>query len=565
MSKTKKRRKLKHKRKAGNAANISDIQNLFQQAVSQHQAGQLQQAEKLYIRILKAVPDNTEVLNNLGIAQQGQGKLDEALASFNRAQRINPNDVETYNNIGNVLQAKDKPDEAIDNYNRVLKIKPEHDKAYNNLGLAFQEQGKPDEAIASFNRAIEINPVFADAYNNLGNVLRESGRLDEAIDNYRQAIKINPYFANAYTNMAHIKKHTDYNDKDIRAMEALLKFPELPDMQRMHLCFGLGKAFEDLHEYEKSFGFIKDGNKLKRNTYNYHISDDEKYFDRIIKTFDEKIFQKYPDSGCDDDTPIFIVGMPRSGTSLIEQILASHHSIYGAGELRYLQRIISGADHDAEFGEFPDYISNLNRDDFIRFGQDFINHIRKHSISMKHLTDKMPHNFLHIGLIKLILPNAKIIHCRRDPMDTCYSCYKTHFTGTLKFAYDLTELGKYYNLYNNLMTHWHKVLPGFFLDVQYEDLIADQQSQTKRILQFLDLPWDNACLSFHKTKRPVRTASSVQVRNPIYSSSIKLWRRYEKQLEPLLEMLNITEENSSAIESGNKTADVEALSWSLRY
>ncbi|MCD6162642.1 MAG: sulfotransferase [candidate division Zixibacteria bacterium] len=559
MGKTKKRRKLKHKRKTGAAINISDIQNLFQQAVFKHQSGQLQQAEQLYIRILKTIPDNTDVLNNLGIAQQGQGKLDEALDSFNRARRINPNDAETYNNIGNVFQAKDMPDEAIENYHHVLKIKPEHEKACNNLGLALLEQDKADEAVASFNRAININPGFADAYNNLGNVLKELGRLDEADDNYRKAIKVDPNFAKAYTNMAYIKKHADYND-DIRAMEDLIEKPELTDMQKMHLCFGLGKAFEDLHEYEKSFGFIKDGNKLKRSNYNYYISDDEKHFNRIINTFDERMFQQYSGSGCKDNTPIFIVGMPRSGTSLIEQILASHHDIYGAGELLYMGKIISGAGYKAEYGKFPDYLSNLNRDDLIRLGQDYVNHLRRHSSSAKHITDKMPHNFLHIGLIKLILPNAKIIHCRRDPMDTCFSCYKTHFTGALKFAYDMTELGQYYNLYQNLMAHWHKVMPGYILDVRYEDVINDQQSQTERMLDFLDLSWDDACLSFHKTKRPVRTASSVQVRNPIYSSSIKLWKHHEKQLEPLLKALSISKEKSMVIESSNQTADIEILS-----
>ena len=310
--------------------------------------------------------------------------------------------------------------------------------------------------------------------------------------------------------------------------------PAISDEQRMHLAFGLGKAFEDLHQYEKAFSFFAEGNSIKRGSYSYSIDDHGNFFKKLEEAFDSSLFAKYQGRGCDDETPIFILGMPRSGTTLVEQILASHRQVHGAGELGTLGRIVSSYFDKRNGVEFPESIRQVDGADFERPGVEYIQAIRRHSLDIRFITHKMPRNFIYIGLIKLMLPDAKVIHCRRDPADTCLSIFKTYFTGKHEYSHDLGELGRYYKLYRGLMEHWHSVIPGFIHDVQFEDMVTDQAEQTRTLLEYCGLEWDDACLESHKTDRPVMTASVEQVRRPIYKDSVQLWKRYETKLAPML-------------------------------
>ncbi|MFC1845281.1 sulfotransferase, partial [Thermodesulfobacteriota bacterium] len=429
-----------------------------------------------------------------------------------------------------------KLQEAIASFRQAISLSLDSAELYNNLGNALRDFGEMDEAVTCFDKAIALKPDFVEAHNCLGIVFRETGKMDDAIACFRKALALKPDYAVAFRNLSLMVQYTEVDD-DVLAMENLYKKRDLPDVYRIDLGFALGKVYGNVKDYDKSFHFILGANQLKRKTYEYSIQEDRDLFARIKETFSPDFFASHHGPGFLDRTPIFILGMPRSGTTLVEQILASHPLVFGAGELAILRNMINDMCTGKEVAEFPECMKDLGLDVIKRMGKNYIKKIRKYSNEAEYITDKLPYNFLYVGLIKTILPAAKIIHCKRNPMDTCFSIYKNDFSGTHKYAFDLVELGQYYNLYSDLMAHWEKVLPGFMYTLRYEELIADQQNQTKSLLDFCNLHWDEACLTFHKTERTVSTASLAQVRQPIYKDSVELWKRYEKQLNPLKKVL----------------------------
>ncbi|MCP4022880.1 MAG: tetratricopeptide repeat protein [Desulfobacteraceae bacterium] len=540
-------------------------------AIALEKTNRLDEAISNYRKALSLQPEFVAVHNNLGNALSKTGRLDEAIQCYNKAISLKPDFVDAYNNLGNMFEKKGKLDEAIETYQKALAINPEYADAYNNLGIALKDADRLDEAIDYFSNAVKFRPDFAEAYNNLGNVFEKLGRSDDAIKSYTKAISIKPEYAQAHCNLGielekigrleeaiasfrktislkpeHIeahryltksKKFTRYDD-DIAAMESLYQQADLSNEDKMYLCFAIGKAYEDLAMSDKSFSFIFKANRLKRSSYDYSISEDRAMFNIIKEIFNPDFFSSLKDTGHLDETPIFILGMPRSGSTLIEQILASHPQVFGAGELKDLALAGKDISWSRPPGE-SEYSSNIGMEEFKKIGAEYIQRIRTHSKEARFITDKMPHNFLHIGLIKTVLPKAKIIHSMRNPMDTGLSIYKNYFSekNSHRYAYDLEELGQYYNLYLDIMAHWRDTLPGFVYDIQYEDLISDQEKQTRKLLDFCSLPWDEACLEFHKAERKISTASAVQVRRPLYKDSFQLWKRYEKQLEPLRKII----------------------------
>jgi tetratricopeptide (TPR) repeat protein len=411
-------------------------------------------------------------------------------------------------------------------------VDPNNKDAYNNLGAALREQGDLNEAVASIQRALEIDQNYKEGYLNLGLALRARGDLEEAITHIQHALKIDPGYAEAHNALSSLVRHTEF-DEQMRTMEALISRRGLADNQKMHLYFGLGKACEDIKEYGKAFGYLMQGNRLKRATVEYTTSDTREFFEKIKNVFSRDFISHHEGVGFRDDTPIFIVGMPRSGTSLAEQILASHPQVFGAGELRVLSSLTTKRCGNESGSTFPECIPDLDFKAFEALGSDYVKAIREYAQTSRHITDKMPHNFIYVGLIKLILPNAKVIHCTRDPMDNCLSIFKNYFGGPHPYAYDMGELGDYYRLYQDLMEHMRQMLPDYMYELRYEELVSDQEKHTRQLLDYCELPWDESCLSFHNTKRTVRTLSATQVRRPMYKDSVQLWRRYETQLEPL--------------------------------
>jgi Sulfotransferase family len=329
-------------------------------------------------------------------------------------------------------------------------------------------------------------------------------------------------------------KRFEPGDPLIAQMQALLQREGLSVADRTTLHFGLGKAYLDLGDSAEAFRHYNEGNRLKRATFAYDADENDRWMAEIARVFSPALMTAKADMGARSGMPIFVVGMPRSGTTLVEQILASHAMVHGAGELRKLQAL-------GDYADFPAGFRALPPDRLKAMGEAYLAYVAPMAAGRRHVVDKMPANFALAGMIRLILPDARIIHCRRDPVDTCLSCYTKLFAGQQDFAYNLTELGRFHRAYQGLVAHWREILPAsHFLEVDYEDVVADVAAQARRMLDFLGLPWDESVLRFHETERPVRTASSNQVRQPIYRSSAGRWRKHAAELEPLLAALNVS-------------------------
>jgi len=492
-------------------------------------------AEKSFRHALHLKPDYAAAYNDLGTTLKNQKKINAAIECYQHAILHDPDFLDAYFNLGIAYSEQNNFDAAIAAYQRALQLDPDDAEIYNNLGDALKDQGHLDKAIEKFERAVQLKPDYAGAYYNLGYALRDKAEFTEAIEAFRKSLYFDPDCAEAYSGLSEIKG--SMGPDDIVAMKSLLAKTDLIDDQRMHLNFALGNAYESVKEYDEAFSYYHEGNSMMRSTYQYSIEKDVAFFNILKNLFDKDFYEQRRDFGLYDNMPIFILGMPRSGTTLIEQILSCHSQVHGAGEINDLNKIMFESAPELNHHTYTDYIASLDRDEIIKFGKEYIKRITSYSNGTPYVINKSPVNFQHIGMIRLIFPNAKIIHCKRNPVDTCLSAYKHCFTGRYYFAYDLQELGQYYKLYEELMSHWHKTIPGYIFDNQYEELIENQEIQSRKILEFVGLPWDDSCLNFHQSKRPVKTASFAQVRQPIYKTSVALWKHYEKHLAPLQKVL----------------------------
>ncbi|MCG8637473.1 MAG: tetratricopeptide repeat protein [Desulfobacterales bacterium] len=536
-------------------------------------SGQNREAVSHYEEAIRLKPDFVTAYKNLGVVLHRTGQIDRAIGIYEKALSIKPDYADVYSNLANSLVAKEQMEEAIETYGKALSINPGCADTYNNLGVTFKDAGQLEKAVEAFNKAIGLKPDFAEAYNNLGNVYGELNLSQKAVQSFEKAVSINPGYHEPVCNlgvelrklglvdeavrcfekslalkpdyveaMVHLVRSVTYDECDdtIAGMEALYSRTSLPDGQKVLLGFSLGKVFEDLNNFEKAFAYINEANRLKRSSYAYSIDEDRERIRIITDSFDTSFFDAYRQCGHHDSTPVFILGMPRSGTSLLEQILASHSMVFGAGELKDFSIAANRIEWVHSENRKKGYIPIRGKSGFEAAGVEYINRIRTLSTDAKFITDKMPHNFLNIGLIKACLPDARIIHCIREPMDTCFSIFKNDFSekGSHRYACSQEELGEYYRLYTGLMSHWRDVLPGSVYDVRYEDLVSDLEGQSRALLEFIGLPWEKGCLDFHKTRRRVSTASAVQVRRPVYRDSIGLWKRYEQYLEPLMSRLS---------------------------
>jgi len=497
--------------------------------------GEVDDAIASYYKAIDIDPGHKDAFKGLGDALTSKGNMVKAIAAYQKAIEIDPSNLDAYTGLGNAQRERGELEEAMASIDRVIEIDPGNVDALVGLGSVLHDQGETDKAIAKFLEAIDIDPGYVNAYTALASLLSDQGEIDKAIARYREAIAIDPKFAGAYRSLAKNKKFTEHDD-DVVAMESLYAAEDIVDDQKMSLAFGLGKAYEDLGEYDKSMKLIIEATRLKRASIDYSVIGEEDNFNKVKEIFSAEFFSHHQGIGHPDKTAIFILGMPRSGTSLTEQILASHADVHGAGELTYVGGLIKKISITDPSRKFPEIVIDLGEGEFEDLGKKYIARIRSHS-DARHITDKMPGNFFHIGFIKTILPNAKVIHCNRDPMDNALSIFKNYFGKGHYYSYDMTELGHYYRLYLDLMEYWRNTLPGFIYDLSYEKLVTDHENQIRKLLDFCNLPWDDACLDFHKTDRRIKTASNAQVRRPIYKDSVKLWKRYEKQLKPLEEAI----------------------------
>ncbi|HEY7299492.1 MAG TPA: tetratricopeptide repeat protein [Xanthobacteraceae bacterium] len=528
-----------------------------------------------YLRAIALDPRHALACNNLGNALTDQGKSREGEEQLRRAIELKPDYAEAHYNLGNALAAQVRLEEAVVHYRRAIALAPDFANARNNLATALQQQGQLDEAAAQFARVLALEPQHASAHYNLGNMLRAKCEYDAAVMHYQQALAGRPDFADAWNNMgvafaergdleaarnAYRKsveadptraayhrnlaghKRFERGDPQLAVLEDLERNPQrVPEAERIDLQFALGKAYADLDQHELSFRHLLAGNAIKRAQIEYDETAAMAYMGRIRSTFSAEMMRARAGAGDPSPAPVFVVGMPRSGTTLIEQIIASHPRAAGAGELFDLDNIARSVPG------FPEAVPGMSGEELARLGARYVAAVRAMAPAAERVVDKMPWNFHLCGLIHLALPNARIIHSRRNAVDTCLSCFSILFDGDSNlYTYDLGELGRFYRAYESLMEHWRAALPpSVMIEVQYEEVVADLETQARRIIAHCGLEWDDACLAFHKTRRPVRTSSVAQVRQPIYKSSIGRWRPYRDQLRLLFEGLGIDPANDS--------------------
>jgi tetratricopeptide (TPR) repeat protein len=528
------------------------------------------EALAIYDRALALKPDYAEALNNRGNALGDLHRPAEALASFNKALALQPNYAEAFNNRGNALRALNRPADALASYDRALALKandpvmllnrgnalrdlnrsaealasydkvlalqPDHAEALNNRAVALRDLNRSAEALASYDRLLALKPDYAEAYSNKGIILTELGRFDEANNAIETATRISPGNTR-YGYLFTLSKRSAPGDRHLRAMETLAQGPSALSIdEQIYLHFGLGKAFADIGNHADSFRHLVAGNALKRSQTMYDEAATLRLFEHTQAVFTRDLMHRSPSPGEPSPVPVFILGMPRSGSTLVEQILASHPKVHGAGEIDDLEKAMIGLTGLTPEPSHPvDIMARLSGDQLRELGATYLARIRAFAPQAGRITNKTPENFRLIGLIHRALPNARIIHTRRDPVDTCLSCFSHLFTRRLHYTYDLAELGRYYRAYETMMAHWRSVLPrNVMLDLQYEDLVNDLEGQGRRIVAHCGLEWDAGCLDFHRTQRVVRTASMSQVRQPIYKSSVGRWRALEPLLGPLL-------------------------------
>ena len=480
------------------------LAELLENGLAHHRAGRHADAAACYREILAHEPTHPDANQLSGLLAKKAGNFDEAVARMRTSLEQRPDDAEVTYNLGNTHWERGDLETAIACYDRALAIKPDHENAWVNRGRTLQHLGREDEAAESFRRATQVKPT--------------SGK--------------------GWENYTLTRRRFAPDDPDLAHMRAALDALDPMSAETRSLHFALARALSSHGARETAFAHYTAGNAIAFARASYDVADDERLFARIRAVFPADRLHR-ASAGDPDARPIFILGMPRSGTTLVEQILASHSAVDPGGERRDLANVVQQVRvaEQPTLG-FPAWIPAIDADDEARIGRAYLDRLPAPGDGTRHVTDKMPANFRLIGLIRRVLPNARIIHVQREPADICLSCFFQNFTNGNMFAFDQTALGRYYRAYHALMAHWRAVMPAkAWLEVRYEDLIAEPETQVERLLSFCGLTWESACLTFHQTDRPVMTASMSQVRQPLYTSAVGRWRAYKPFLGPLFQAL----------------------------
>jgi tetratricopeptide (TPR) repeat protein len=497
----------------------------------------LEAAEKILKKLLSREPDNVRALRMLGNIAVEAGRTRAGRQLIRRSLELEPGFVPAWNDLANLEMKQDRYAEALEAVEKSMAIDPGLAQTWIIKGNILTRAQRHEESLTAYEKALELNPESAGALSAMGHVLKTIGRQPESIDAYRRCIARQPAFGEAYWSLANLKTFR-FNEEEVKVMSDMVEREALPGETRVNFYLSLGKHYENEKDYDTAFEHYRLGNELRRQREIYDPVQTQVVHDRIIEVFGKEFFAERQGWGDPDDAPILVVGLPRSGSTLIEQILASHSQVEGTMELPDLSRITAElSKRSPRRSEYPEAIELQDRDQVAAMGRDYIESTMRYRSGKPFFIDKMPNNFVHIGLLHLILPNAKVINARRHPLDSCLGSYKQLFFKGQSFTYDQFELGHYYLQYQRIMDHWHEVLPGRVLDVHYENMVRDQENETRRLLEFLGLPWEDRVLRFYETERAINTASSEQVRQPIYTKALNFWRHYEPHLGELIETL----------------------------
>jgi tetratricopeptide (TPR) repeat protein len=494
-------------------------------------------AEYCYQTVLRINPSHPLALSLMGTLSIEAKRTDLAIGYFSKAIKAEPRNAIFHNNLGNARLAAGQFQNAIDSLKKALSLAPNFHEALCNMGKAYRKLGKAEIGLPYYQRAISLSPSRGSANTGLADSLIALGRIEEAAALLQDLAKNPAHRPEALAGLATIRRHRE-GDPEIAEIEKLLKAEQRLDMyNRIQLHHAAGKIYMDLGRAEPAFSHFTKAKAL--TSARFDLAAYRKSIDALIDLFTPEFFSARKGFGDQSERPIFIVGMPRSGTTLTEQIVSSHPQVFGAGELGVMTGIASSLGFaDGGMPSFCDRLRKMNRQEALVLAEKYLSDIAWRADSSPRVTDKMPHNFEHLGLIALLLPNARIIHCRREPLDNCVSCFTNRFSETHGYNTDLATLGLYYREYHHLMSHWRSALPCEIFDLCYEDLIADTQAVSCRLLEFLGLEWDPACLEFQKNERSVTTISRWQVRQPVYSTSIGKWKQFEPWLGPLIGSLD---------------------------
>ena len=534
--------------------------------------GDLAAATRIYRDILKGEPEHWQALHYLGLAELQQGRLKEADSLLSRSVAVEPRNANAWSDLGSARVRADAPQEALEPFSRALELAPEHPDALNNMAQALRKLSRFDQARPLLEKLVEQQPGQAGPLRALADVQTKSGDVAAAIDTFQEALRLDPddprirlglgdacesagRFRQARMQYLAILRREpesplalsrllqmrdgEVDPEWVETARNLAENPETPEDGRIRLNIALGYHADRAGQYRAAFQHLRLGYDAQAARDPFDSDGYSRAIDRLVNTLDRSFYEQATDSGLDSQRPIFVVGMPRSGTTLTEQILASHSQVAAGGEMSMLLKVSYQVGELSRSGKpYPEGLHTTGRVSLRRLGRRYLEQLDKVSTSADRVTDKLPFNFMHLGVIALLFPQAKVIHCQRHPLDNCLSCYFTSFADQIHFANRLDTLGRYYLDYHRLMQHWHDVLPIEILDLPYENMVSDTQGQVAKLLDHCGLPWEDACLDFHRTERGVRTPSRWQVRQPIYKGSVQRWRHYAEELEPLRRILD---------------------------
>lgn len=540
------RRRMKKNAKAQATSAIQDpnatlIAEHLNAAEKFRNAGQLEQAEALCRKLVQMVPNSPAAHSATAVVLQQREDLTGALDFFKQAANLSPKDSGCWLRLGNCLGALQYRDAALIAFQKALELTPKDLQVLNAMGSNFQALERHDDALKTFSKARKLHPKSAMAHYKEGQQLQTLGDFSKARSCFENAVRLDPNLVEAYSKLASMATEPNELDEAIAKLKALAAKHSVPSLGRANALFAAARISQKQKQHSEAFDYYRQANNQLREKVNFNRDTLTKYIDESIRVFTPGAFNAQNEAALSTDAPIFIVGMPRSGTTLVEQILSSHPLVSAGGEEQKMSGLVNALVRETS-GEvrYPRDIERIAPVGLKTVGEHYLSHMVQRFPGTTRFTDKNPFNFFHVGLLSILFPNATIIHCHRDARDTCLSCYFQHFAEakTMDFTTDLEDLGHFYNNYKRMMGHWNNVLPDRLVNVAYEDMVADQESMSRMLIDRIGLDWDDACLKFNENERGVLTASQWQVRQPIYKTSLQRWRRYESELAPLIRVLD---------------------------